>query len=63
MNIKKALQHALEEKQVSLFERKRKGDRKTDRHYVQVVSTIDDLKRTKTNDTTRRKNRRQTHSA
>ena len=63
MNIKKALQHALEEKQVSLFERKRKGDRKTDRHYVQVTSTIDELQRTKTHDTTRRKNRRQTHSA
>ena len=58
MNLKKALQHALEEKQVSLFERKRKGDRKTDRHYVQVISTIDDLKRTKTNDTTRRKKSR-----
>ena len=63
MNIKKALKHALEEKQVSLFEKKKRGDRKTDRHYVQVVSTIDDLTRTKKHDTTRRKNRRQTHSA
>jgi len=63
MSLKKALLNTLEEKQVSLFERKRKGDRKTDRHYVQVVSTIDELKRTKTHDTTRRKNRSQTHSA
>ena len=60
MNIKKALQHALEEKQVRLFEQKKRGDRKTDRHYVQLVSTIDDLTRTKKHDTSRRKNRRQT---
>ena len=61
MNIKKALQHALEEKQVSLFERKRKGDRKTDRHYVQVTSTIDELTRKQTHDTGRGKKRRQQH--
>ena len=60
MNLKKALLHALEGKQVTLFERKRKGDRKTDRHYVQVVSTIDDLQRPKKHDTTRRKNRSKT---
>ena len=63
MNIKKALQHALEEKQVDLFEKKQRGDRKTNRHYVQVVSTIDDLKRQKTNDTSRIKKRRQTYQA
>lgn len=63
MNLKKALKHALEEKQVSLFEKKKQGDRNTDRHYVQVVNTIDDLTRKQTHDTTRRKNRRQTHSA
>ena len=63
MNLKKALQHALEEKQISLFERKRKGDRKTDRHYVQVVSTIDELTRKKAHDTKRSKKRRQTHSS
>lgn len=63
MNVKKALKHALEEKQVSLFERKRKGDRKTDRHYVQIVSTLDDLKRDTKHDTSRRKKSRQTHSA
>ena len=61
MNLKKALKHALEEKQVSLFERKRKGDRKTDRHYVQVISAMDDLKRQKKHDTSRRKKRRQQH--
>ena len=61
MNIKKALQRALEEKQVDLFEKKQRGDRKTDRHYVQVVSTIDELKRDKKHDTTRRKNSRQTN--
>lgn len=61
MNIKKALQHALEEKQVSLFEKKQRGDRKTDRHYVQVISTIDDLTRQKKHDTSRRKNRRKTY--
>lgn len=61
MNLKKALQHALKEKQVSLFERKRKGDRKTDRHYVQVISTIDELTRPKKHDTNRRKKRRQQH--
>lgn len=60
INLKNALKHVLEEKQVSLFEKKKRGDRKTDRHYVQVVSTIDELKRTKKHDTTRRKNRRQT---
>ena len=55
MNLKKALQHALEEKQVRLFEQKRKGDRKTDRHYVQVTSTIDDLTRKQKHDTSRSK--------
>ena len=63
MNLKKALKHALEEKQVSLFERKRKGDRKTDRHYVQIVSTLDDLTRTKKHDSSRSKKRRTTHQA
>ena len=61
MNIKKALQHALEEKQVDLFEKKQRGDRKTDRHYVQIVSTLDELTRTKKHDTSRRKKRRQQH--
>lgn len=61
MNLRKALKLALEEKQVSLFERKRKGDRKTDRHYVQVISTIDDLTRKKPHDTNRRKKRRQSN--
>ena len=63
MNIKNALKHALVEKQVSLFEQKRKGDRKTDRHYVQVVSTIDELTRQKKHDTSRSKKRRATHQA
>lgn len=58
MNIKKALLDTLTEKQVRLFEQKQRGDRKTDRHYVQVVSTIDDLRRKQTHDTTRRKQRR-----
>lgn len=62
MNMKKALLNTLSEKQVRLFEQKTRGDRKTDRHYVQVISTIDDLKRKKTYDTTRRKDRRQTPS-
>lgn len=62
MNIKKALLYALTDKQVTLFEKKKPGDRNTDRHYVQVTSTIDDLTRTKKHDTTRRKNRRQTSS-
>ena len=62
LNLKKALKHALEEKQISLFERKRKGDRKTDRHYVQVISTLDDLTRSKKHDTSRRKKRRQKNS-
>ena len=62
MNLRKALLNTLEEKQVRLFEQKRKGDRKTDRHYVQVVSTINDLKRTKTHDTSRRKKSRQASS-
>ena len=47
MNLKKALLNTLEEKQVRLFETKKRGDRKTDRHYAQIVSTIDELKRTK----------------
>lgn len=58
MNLKKALLNMLTEKQVRLFEQKRKGDRKTDRHYAQIVSAIDDLKRKKTNDKNRRKKRR-----
>ena len=62
MGLKTALLNALEEKQVRLFEQKQRGDRKTDRHYVQVVSTIDELKRKTTHDTTRRKNRRSTSS-
>ena len=61
MNIKKALLSMLAEKQVSLFERKKRGDRKTDRHYVQVISTLDDLTRSKKHDTSRSKKRRQTH--
>ena len=63
MNLKKALLNTLEDKQVSLFEKKTRGDRKTDRHYVQVISTIDDLTRQKTHDSTRRKKRTKTHSA
>ena len=63
MNLKKALLHALEGIQVTLFERKRKGDRKTDRHYVQVVSTIDDLQRPKKHDTTRSEKRRKPYKA
>lgn len=63
MNLKHALLQALEDKQVTLFEKKRKGDRQTDRHYAQVISAMDDLKRQKTNDTNRRKKSRQTHSA
>ena len=61
MNLIKALLHALEEKQIALFEKKRKGDRKTDSHYVQVISTIDDLTRKKPHDTNRRKKRRQSN--
>lgn len=61
MNLKKALLHTLEEKQVRLFEQKKRGDRKQDRHYVQVVSTIDELKRKQTHDTSRNKKRRQQH--
>ena len=59
MGLKRALVNALEEKQVTLFEKKKKGDRKTDRHYVQVTSTIDELTRTKKHDTNRSKKRRQ----
>lgn len=61
MNLKKALLNTLEDKQVRLFEQKKQGDRKTDRHYVQVTSTIDELKRQKKHDTNRRKKRRQQH--
>ena len=61
MNLKKALLNTLEDKQVRLFETKKRGDRKTDRHYVQVVSTIDELKRQQTHDTSRNKKRRQQH--
>lgn len=63
MGLKKALVNALEEKQVSLFEKKKRGDRKTDRHYVQVVSTIDDLQRPKKHDTTRSEKRRKPYKA
>lgn len=62
MNLKKALLHALEDKQVRLFEQKKRGDRKTDRHYAQVISAMDDLTRKKPNDTKRNKKRRQTNS-
>lgn len=62
MNLKKALLHALEDKQVRLFEQKQRGNRKTDRHYVQVVSTIDELTRDKKYDTSRSKKRRTAHS-
>ena len=61
MNLKKALLNTLEYKQVSLFEQKRKGDRKTDRHYAQLLSAMDDLKRQKTHDANRRQKRRQQH--
>ena len=61
MGLKRALVNALEERQVTLFEKKKKGDRKTDRHYVQIVSTLDELTRTKKHDTSRRKKRRQQH--
>ena len=61
MNLTKALLNMLEDKQVTLFEKKHKGDRKTDRHYVQVISTIDDLTRKKPHDTNRRKKRRQSN--
>ena len=62
MGLKKALLNMLADKQVSLFEKKQRGDRKTDRHYVQIISTIDDLiSRKKTHDTSRRKKSRQTH--
>ena len=61
MNLKKALLNTLEDKQVSLFEKKQRGDRKTDRHYVQVISTIDDLARQKKHATSRSKKRRQQH--
>lgn len=63
MNLKKALLNMLADKQISLFEKKQRGDRKTDRHYVQVISTIDDLQRAKKHDTARSKKRRQTHQA
>lgn len=62
MGLKRAVVNALEEKQITLFEKKKKGDRKTDRHYVQIVSTIDELTRKQTHDTSRRKKSRQTHS-
>ena len=62
LKLKKALKHALEEKQVNLFEKKRKGDRNTDRHYVQVISAMDDLTRQKTHDTSRRKKSRKKNS-
>lgn len=55
MNLIKALLHALEEKQIALFEKKRKGDRATDRHYAQLLSTMDDLTRQKTHETSRSK--------
>ena len=61
MGLKRALVNALEEKQVRLFEQKRKGDRITDRHYAQIVSAIDELTRQKKHDANRNKKRRQTH--
>lgn len=60
MGLKRALLNALEEKQITLFEKKKRGDRKTDRHYAQVISAMDDLKRQKTHDTSRRKKSRKT---
>lgn len=63
MRLKRALLNALEEKQLTLFEKKKRGDRKTDRHYVQIVSTLDDLTRTKKHDSSRSKKRRTTHQA
>lgn len=61
MNLKKTLLHALEDKQVTLFETKKRGDRKTDRHYAQLISAMDELKRKATHETNRRKKRRQQH--
>ena len=63
MNLKKALLSALEEKQLTLFEKKKRGDRNTDRHYAQVISAMDDLQRQKKHDTSRRKKSRKTYPA
>ena len=63
MNLKQALLNMLTDKQVSLFEKKKRGDRKTDRHYAQLLSAIDELTRTKKHDTSRSKKRRKTHKA
>jgi hypothetical protein len=42
-HIKREVTKALDEKLLRLFERKKRGDRKTDRHYVQVLQTRDEL--------------------
>ena len=45
--IRKMLLKNLEEKQVRAFEGKKRGVRATERRYVQITESIEDLKRTK----------------
>lgn len=43
--LKKEVRKALEKKRLALFEKKKRGDRKTERRYVQLTESIDQLKR------------------
>ena len=45
--IRKMLLKNLEEKQVKAFEQKKRGVRATERRVVQLINTVDDLKRSK----------------
>ena len=44
--IRKMLLKNLEEKQVKAFEQKKRGERATVRRYVQLVESIEELKKT-----------------
>ena len=45
--IKKMLLMNLEEKQVKAFEQKKRGERATVRHFLQITESIEELKRTR----------------
>jgi len=44
-NMQHALADALEEKMTKLFERRRPGDRRTDRQYDQLIESVTALRR------------------
>ena len=45
--LRKMLVNHLEEKQIALFEKRKKGNRKQDRQHVQLIDAIDNLLRNK----------------